>query len=64
MRYLLCYYPHGTLILEYRDENGCRTTHRYLFYTLREALQKFRKDGLRYKHITVKKYFDKSGGNK
>lgn len=65
MRYLYCYYLHGALILKYTDENGYRTTHRYLLYTLREAIKLFRKrHGLRYKHITVKKYFDKSGGNK
>lgn len=60
MRYLSCYYLHGALVLKYRDENGRRTTQRYLLYSLREAIKLFReRHGLRYKHITVKKYLDR-----
>ncbi len=58
MRYIFYHYNiEGTLILEYEDDYR-RKRMAYVFYTLREAIQKFRKDNnLRYKHITVQKLF-------
>lgn len=59
MRYLYYYYEKdGTLIIKYSDDNGKRHHHRYVFYTLREALKQFRKEyNLRYKHLTIKKFY-------
>ncbi len=56
MRYLYYYYKNdGTLVVKYKDDDR-RITMNYLYYSLKEALQKFRRDnGLRYKHITVQK---------
>lgn len=55
MRYLFYYYSGGVLIFKYRDDFGNRFFHRYIFYTLKEAIKQFRQDyDLRYKHIVVK----------
>ena len=52
------YNSQGTLCFEYRDEYGRYIDHCYLYYTLREALQKFRKDnGLQRKHIRIYKLY-------
>lgn len=58
MRYLYYHYnSEGTLIFEYKDGYR-RKRMAYVFYTLREAIQKFRQDNnLRYKHITVIKLY-------
>ena len=54
MRYLFYYYNNGTLILKYEDDY-IRKRQKYLFYSLREAIRKFRQDNnLRYKHIKIK----------
>ena len=48
----------GMLFLKYRDDYGRYFQHCYLYYTLREALQKFRKDyNLRRKHIRIYKLY-------
>lgn len=54
MRNLFYYYKNdGTLVLLYSDGQNKKTM-RYVFYTLKEAIKKFRKDNnLRYKHIKV-----------
>ena len=36
------YNSQGTLVFNYRDEYGRHIDHCYLYYSLREALQKFR----------------------
>lgn len=58
MRYLFYYFNgNGTLILSYRDDHT-RIRKAYMFYTVREAIRKFRRDNnLRYKHITVQKLY-------
>ena len=57
MRNLYYYYKDGTLIFRYSDNSRHITMH-YVFYTLKEALQQFRKDySLQYKHINVKKLY-------
>lgn len=59
MRYLFYHYnSQGTLIFDYTDECGRHKEHCYLYYSLREAIQKFRQDNnLRYKHIYIKKLY-------
>lgn len=59
MRYIFYYYnSSGMLILDYCDENGRHKEHYYLYYSLREAISKFRKDnGLQYKHIKIVKLY-------
>ena len=54
MRYLFYYYDScGSLHFRYTEE-GIRKHHTYIGYTLREAIQKFRRDNdLRYKRITI-----------
>lgn len=56
-RYIFYRYENdGTLIIRYSDDNGKRYSRRYLYYTLREAISKFRKDfSLQHKHIKIKK---------
>lgn len=57
MRNLYYYYKDGTLVFRYSDVYR-RITMNYVFYTLREALQKFRKEyGLQRKHIKIKKLY-------
>ena len=48
----------GTLFLYYSDGNGGYIDHAYVFYSLREAIQKFRREyGLQRKHIRVIKLY-------
>lgn len=47
-----------TLFLSYSDGNGGYTDHAYVFYSLREAIQQFRREyGLQCKHIRVIKLY-------
>lgn len=58
MRNLYYYYKDGTLIFRYKDDCGNRKFYRFIFYTLKEALQKFRQDNnLRHKHIKVQRLY-------
>ena len=44
----------GTLFLSYSDGTGGYAAHAYVFYSLRGAIQKFRREyGLQRKHIRV-----------
>ena len=44
----------GTLFLSYSDGNGGHIEQCYMFYSFRDALQKFRKEfGLQRKHIRL-----------
>ena len=54
MRYIFYYYNEfGTLTLDFWGDND-RKTHSYVFYTLKQAVKKFRQDnGLSYKHIKI-----------
>ena len=54
MRYIFYYYNgFGTLTLDYWGDSE-RKTYSYVFYTLSQAVKKFRQDnGLSYKHIKV-----------
>lgn len=46
----------GAINFNYIDENGNRSTHKYMGYSLRKALQVFRwRNNLDYKHIKVQK---------
>lgn len=58
MRYIFYYYNYnGMLIINYKDDN-CRKSMAYMYYSVREAIRKFRRDnGLRYKHIIVQKLY-------
>ena len=48
------YNSQGMLCFNYRDENGRYINQCYLYYSFREALQKFRHDfNLRHKHIRL-----------
>ena len=48
----------GTLFLSYSDGNGGYIDHAYVFYSLREAIQQFRREyGLQRKHIRVIKLY-------
>lgn len=55
MRTIYYYYnSQGMLCLHYRDKNDGYLHMDYLYYSFRDALQKFRKDfGLQYKHIRI-----------
>lgn len=55
MRFLYYYYNHGCLIFRYSDDDtGERFTEKFLFYSLRGALQRFRENhSLQRKHIKV-----------
>lgn len=59
MRYIFYHYNNfGMLVLNYGDGNGGHKEHCYLYYSLREAISKFRKDnGLQYKHIKIVKLY-------
>lgn len=47
----------GTLVFDYYDEET-HVTQSYVFYTLKQAVSKFRKDnGLQYKRIKISKLF-------
>ena len=54
MKYIFYYYNEfGTLTLDYWGDNE-RKTYAYVFYTLKQAVKKFRHDnGLSYKHIKI-----------
>ena len=54
MKYIFYYYNElDTLTLDYRGDND-RKTYSYVFYTLKQAVKKFRQDnGLSYKHIKI-----------
>ena len=54
MRYIFYHYNNsGMLVLDYNDRET-RVTQYYVFYTLKQAIGKFRKDhNLQYKHIKV-----------
>ena len=55
MRYLFYYYNHeGMLEFNYRDDYGRHIHMRYLYYSFRSALQKFRQDyNLQHKKIVI-----------
>ncbi len=56
MRYLFYYYSNGALILKYQDNYGKRITHRYIFYSVKEAIKLFREQfDLKYKKIHIQK---------
>ncbi len=59
MKYLFYHYnSQGTLIFDYSDEYGRHIEHAYLFYSLRDAIKKFREDnGLKHKHIHIEKLY-------
>ncbi len=59
MKTIFYYYnATGTLFLNYRDEQGRYADEAYMFYSLREAIQKFRRSyGLQRKHIRVIKLY-------
>ena len=54
MKHIFYYYNElGTLTLDFLGDND-RKTYSYVFYTLKQAVRKFRKDnGLSYKHIKI-----------
>ncbi len=54
MRYIFYYYNElGTLTLDFWGDNE-RKTYSYVFYTLKQAVKRFRQDnGLSYKHIKI-----------
>ena len=53
MKIIFYYYNStGELFLSYSDGNGGYTDHAYVFYSLREAIQQFRREyGLQRKHF-------------
>ena len=56
MRYLFYYRSNGALIFKYKDDFGKHITHRYIFYSFKEALKLFREQYvLKYKKIQNKK---------
>lgn len=56
MRNLFYYYQNGELVFKYSDDNGKRIIHRFIFYSLREAIKLFREQyNLKYKKIQIKK---------
>ena len=57
MRYIFYHYnDFGTLVFDYYEET--HVTQSYVFYTLKQAISKFRKDnGLQYKRIKISKLF-------
>lgn len=55
MRYLFYYRSNGALIFKYKDDFGKHITHRYIFYSFKEALKLFREQyGLKYKYYKLK----------
>ena len=58
MRYIFYHYNHfGTLVFDYYDEE-MHVSQSYMFYTLKQAVSKFRRDnGLQYKKIVISKLF-------
>ena len=59
MRRIFYYYnAHGALIFEYREDGGRYIDRCYLYYSFREALQRFRAEfHLQRKHIHVIKLY-------
>ena len=59
MKIIFYYYNStGTLCLSYSDGNGGYADEAYVFYTLRQAIQKFRREyELQRKHIRVIKLY-------
>ena len=56
MRYLFYYRSNGALIFKYKDDFGKHITHRYIFYSFKEALKLFSEQyGLKYKKLQIKK---------
>lgn len=57
MRYIFYHYNHfGTLVFDYYEET--HVSQSYMFYTLKQAVSKFRRDnGLQYKKIVISKLF-------
>lgn len=48
----------GTLFLSYSDGNGSYADRAYVFYSLRETIQEFRREyGLQRKHICIIKLY-------
>lgn len=58
MRYIFYHNNNfGTLVFDYYDEET-HVTQSYVFYTLKQAISKFRKDnGLQHKRIIISKLF-------
>ena len=58
MRYIFDHYNHfGTLVFDDYDEET-HVSQSYIFYTLKQAISKFRRDnGLQYKKIVISKLF-------
>ena len=58
MRYIFYHYnDFGTLVVDDYDAET-HVTQSYVFYTLKQAISKFRKDnGLQYKRIKISKLF-------
>lgn len=56
MSYIFYHYNEfGTLVFDYYDEET-HITESYIFYTLKEAVNKFRRDNnLQFKHIKISK---------
>ena len=58
MRRIFYYYDaHGALIFEYRDNSGRFINRCYLYYSLREALHRFRAEFRLHKHIELIKLY-------
>ena len=59
MKIIFYYYNStGTLFLSYSDGNGGYNAPAHVFYSLREAIQQFRREyGLQRKHIRVIKLY-------
>ncbi len=54
MRNLFYYYSNGALIFKYNDDYGSRISHRYIFYTLKEAIKLFREQfNLKHKKVHI-----------
>ena len=58
MRYIFDHYNHcGTVVFDYYD-GETHVSQSYMFYTLKQAVSKFRRDnGLQYKKIVISKLF-------
>lgn len=59
MRYLFYYRSNGALILKYHDDYGKRISHRYIFYSVKEAIKLFREQyNLKHKKIHIQKLYE------
>ena len=65
MKTIYCYYNStGTLFLSYSDGNGGYADEAYMFFSLRKAIQRFRKTyGLQRRHIKVIKLYEGGSQN-